>query len=55
MKAVPNKKMPVENAPIKKYFNDASLEAKLSFFEPAKTYNGIDNTSIPKNSITMCW
>ena len=43
--------IPVEKAPIKKYFNEASLLFKLGLSVPVKIYSGIDIISIPRNSI----
>ena len=51
MKVIPSKNMPVENAPIKKYFKAASLLFKFFLSEPVKIYNGIDKISIPINNI----
>ena len=44
--------IPVENAPIKKYFSEASLLFKLGLSLPVKIYNGIDMISIPRNNIS---
>ena len=41
--------IPVENAPIKKYFSAASLLFKLRLSLPVKIYNGMDMISIPRN------
>src|SRR5436189_5522524 len=43
--------MPVEKAPIKKYFRDASVIFKLVLSLPVRMYKGIDIISIPKNNI----
>ena len=50
-KVMPNSKKPVENAPIKKYFKEASLDAALFFFIPAKMYKLTDMISIPINNM----
>ena len=44
--------IPVENAPIKKYFNAASLLFRLRLSLPVSIYKGIDMISIPKNNIS---
>src|ERR1700757_4045339 len=43
---------PVEKAPIKKYFSDASLLFKLRLSLPVSIYRGIDIISIPINRIS---
>ena len=54
-KAIPNNKNPVEKAPIKKYFNEASLEEKSFLRIPAKIYKATDIISMPINSIDKLW
>jgi len=49
--AMPISIKPVEKAPIKKYFRDASLLFKLRLSLPVSMYNGIDMISIPRKSI----
>src|ERR1700677_3126649 len=48
---MPINMMPVEKAPIKKYFNAASLLFKLRLSLPVSMYNGMDIISIPINNI----
>lgn len=43
---------PVEKAPIKKYFSEASLLFKLRLSAPVSMYDGMDMISIPKNNIS---
>src|SRR5205814_2659511 len=43
---------PVEKAPIKKYFNEASLLFKFRLSLPVRIYNGIDIISIPRNKVS---
>ena len=52
MRAIPNNKKPVENAPIRKYFNAASFDAKSFFLMPARIYRLTDIISMPINNIT---
>jgi hypothetical protein len=42
---------PVENAPNKKYFKEASLLFKFLLSLPVKIYSGIEMISIPRKSI----
>src|SRR5476649_755189 len=51
-KAIPKSMMPVENAPMRKYFNEASLPFKFFLSEPVRIYNGIDMISTPRNNIS---
>ena len=44
--------MPVEKAPIRKYFNEASLPFKFRLSLPVSMYKGIDIISIPRKSIS---
>jgi hypothetical protein len=41
---------PVEKAPIKKYFNEASVPFRFRLSLPVSMYKGIDKISIPKKS-----
>ena len=43
---------PVEKAPSKKYFNEASLLFRFLLSLPVNIYNGIDMISIPRKSIS---
>src|SRR5665213_624085 len=47
---MPISSKPVEKAPIKKYFSDASLLFKLRLSLPVSMYSGIDIISIPRKS-----
>jgi hypothetical protein len=49
MNAIPISIIPVENAPIKKYFRDASMLLRLRLSLPVRIYRGIDMISIPMN------
>jgi hypothetical protein len=51
-KAIPINMRPVENAPIRKYFNEASFPRRLFLSLPVRTYRGIDIISIPRKSIS---
>ena len=53
IRVIPNNKNPVENAPIKKYFNAASFDAKSFFLIPARMYELTDMISIPINNIVQ--
>ena len=50
--AIPKSKNPVANAPVKKYFIEASIERRSVLLAPAITYKGIERISIPKNNVT---
>src|SRR5688572_10069812 len=53
MRAIPNNRKPVAKDPIRKYLKAASVESKLSFLLPARTYNGMERISMPRNNIAM--
>src|SRR5687767_5797724 len=51
-RVIPISISPVEKAPSKKYFNEASLLLRFLLSLPVKTYNGIEIISIPRKSIS---
>ena len=50
--AIPSNIMPVLNAPIRKYFSDASFDFRFRLSLPVKIYNGIEIISMPMNNIS---
>ena len=48
---MPNSRMPVAKAPIRKYFRAASLERKFRLSLPVSTYIATDRISSPRNSM----
>src|SRR6185437_1204882 len=50
--AIPSNISPVENDPIRKYFNAASLLFRFRLSDPVRIYSGIEMISIPKNNIS---
>ncbi len=51
-KAIPSSIRPVEKAPIRKYFREASLLFRLRLSLPVNIYKGMEMISMPRNNIS---